>query len=262
MNVIELQEVSKLYGFGDATTVALDNIDLEVKKGEFLAIMGPSGSGKSTLMNLIGLLDRPTSGSYQLSGKHVARLRPNKRAKARRDHIGFIFQNYNLLPKMTVIENVALPLAIRGTSNVRRLKNASALLEQLGLKEREYYLPTQLAGGQVQRVAIARALINQPSIILADEPTGNLDTANSETVMKLLSSIHKKGNTVLMVTHNSELTRYADRVIYLRDGRIEGDQILGHGEKVDISEFEKPKRKPRKRPKRKPRTAARKVADT
>ena len=183
MALIELQEVSKLYGFGDATTLALDEVALTVERGEFLAVMGPSGSGKTTLMNLIGLLDRPTHGIYLLDGRNVARLRPNRQAKTRRDRIGFVFQYYNLLPRISVLENVALPLAYRGMTPVRRQKQASDMLERIGMRDREYFMPHQLSGGQAQRAAIARALINKPSIIIADEPTGNLDSNDSRVVM-------------------------------------------------------------------------------
>lgn len=223
MAVIELNEVSRLFGFGDATTVALDEADLSVERGEFVAIMGPSGSGKSTLMNVIGMLDRPTHGEYKLDGRAVERLRPWQRAKVRRDKIGFIFQSFNLLPRLTVIENVALPLAYRGMSQARRNRAAATMLERVGLSDRLEYLPHQLSGGQTQRVAIARALINNPSILIADEPTGNLDSASSRIVMELLSEVHKTGNTILMVTHNPELVRYASRVIYMLDGAIEKD---------------------------------------
>jgi len=222
--LIELREVSKLYGFGDATVLALDEVDLVVEKGEFLACMGPSGSGKSTLMNLIGLLDRPTHGAYQLDGRDVARLRPGTQARLRRDRIGFVFQSYNLLPRLNVLDNVALPLAYKGLTPVRRQKRASDILEQIGMREREYFMPRQLSGGQAQRAAIARALISSPSIIIADEPTGNLDSTDSKVVMELLADIHRKGNTILLVTHNPELTRYANRVIYMYDGMVVGDE--------------------------------------
>lgn len=230
MAIIELLEVSKLYGFGDATTLALDEITLSVEAGEFVAIMGPSGSGKTTLLNIIGLLDRPTHGQYLLEGRQVARLRPNQQAKHRRDRIGFVFQSYNLLPKLTVLENVALPLAYKGLTPVRRLKRASDILERVGLRDREYFTPRHLSGGQLQRVAIARALINNPGIIIADEPTGNLDSENSRIVMELLGEIHRQGNTVLMVTHNPELTRYATRLLYMYDGMIIGDEATRLGE--------------------------------
>ncbi len=230
MTLIEFQNVSKLYGFGDAATVALDEISLNIDAGEFIAVMGPSGSGKSTLMNLIGLLDRPTHGVYKLHGRTVERLRPNRQAKIRRDHIGFVFQSSNLLPKLTVLDNVALPLAYKGVSLGRRQKRAAELLQRVGLADREYFMPRQLSGGQTQRVAIARALINNPDIIIADEPTGNLDSASSRLVMELLSELHKAGNTILLVTHNPELTRYAARVVFMHDGAVIGDETTAIGE--------------------------------
>lgn len=230
MPIIELKEVSKLYGFGDAATVALDEIDLTIEKGEFVAVMGPSGSGKSTLMNIIGLLDRPTHGIFTLGGRSVARLRPNQRAKVRRDKVGFVFQSFNLLPRMNVLENVALPLAYKGMTPARRDKQAHSILDQVGLADREYFMPRQLSGGQLQRVAIARALVNNPDIIIADEPTGNLDSGASRLVMELLGDIHKNGNTILLVTHNPELTRWASRVVYMHDGSIVHDERTPIGE--------------------------------
>lgn len=230
MPIIHLEDVSKLYGFGDATTLALDEVSLDIEQGEFVAIMGPSGCGKSTLMNLIGLLDRPTHGVYTLNNKSVARLRPNQAAKIRRDTIGFIFQSYNLLPRMTVLENVALPLTYKGFTITKRLKMASNILERVGMQQREYYLPSQLSGGQIQCAAIARALVNNPKLIIADEPTGNLDSAGSRLVMELLSEIHKMGNTILFVTHNPELTRYATRVVYMHDGTIVQDEQTAIGQ--------------------------------
>lgn len=228
--MIVLEDVHKLYGFGDATTVALDEVNLTVERGEFVAVMGPSGSGKTTLMNVIGLLDRPTYGKYVLDNRHVARLRQSQRAKARRDKVGFIFQSFNLLPRLTVLENVALPLAYKGMLQTKRLKKAAAMLERVGLSDREYFYPRQLSGGQAQRVAIARALMNDPQIIIADEPTGNLDSASSRLVMELLSDIHKAGNTILMVTHNPSLTKYASRVVFMHDGTIVADEQTEFGE--------------------------------
>lgn len=230
MPVIELQDVSKLYGFGDATTVALDEVSMTIEPGEFVAVMGPSGSGKSTLMNMIGLLDRPTHGTYKLGDRFVSRLRSNQRAKTRRDTIGFVFQSFNLLSSMTILENVALPLAYKNVLRTRRLKQAGNVLERVGLGDREYFYPYQVSGGQAQRVAIARALVNNPSIIIADEPTGNLDSAASRLVMELLSEIHQAGSTILMVTHNPELTRYASRVVFMRDGSIVNDEKSVIGE--------------------------------
>lgn len=233
MPIIKLQDVSKLYGFGDATTVALEEVTLDVEKGEFVAIMGPSGSGKSTLLNMIGLLDRPTHGIYKLDGRAVERLRPNARAKARRDKIGFVFQSSSLLNDLNAVENVALPLAYRGRRPSRRNKLARTMLERVGLANRAFYMPNQLSGGQLQRVAIARALINEPSILIADEPTGNLDSGASRLVMELMREVHQMGNTILMVTHNPELTRYATRVLYMYDGQVVRDEATRVGEIPD-----------------------------
>ncbi|HYH36345.1 MAG TPA: ABC transporter ATP-binding protein [Candidatus Saccharimonadales bacterium] len=230
MALIELEDVSKLYGFGDATTLALDEVNLSIEKGEFVAVMGPSGCGKSTLMNMIGLLDRPSHGTYRFEGKGVSRLRPNQAAKIRRDKIGFIFQSFNLLPRLTALENVALPLTYKGMSSTRRLKLASQMLDRVGIQSREYFLPGQLSGGQAQCAAIARALVNNPKLIIADEPTGNLDSASSRLVMELLADIHKMGNTILFVTHNPELTRYATRVVYMHDGTIIHDEKTALGQ--------------------------------
>lgn len=230
MPVIELKDVSKLYGFGDATTVALDEVNLVIESGEFVAIMGPSGSGKSTLMNMIGLLDRPSHGEYKLGNRIVSRMRSSRQARARRDTVGFVFQSFNLLPDMTTLENVALPLMYKGMTKTRRLRQAGQVLERVGLSDREYFYPYQLSGGQVQRAAIARALVNNPSIIIADEPTGNLDSASSRVVMEVLSEIHQTGSTILMVTHNPELTRYANRIVFMRDGSIMSDEQSAIGE--------------------------------
>lgn len=221
--VIEIYSLSKLFGIGDATTVALDSITLRIDKGEFVCIMGPSGSGKTTLMNIIGLLDSPTNGEYFLECKQVAELSQRRRAKIRRDKIGMIFQNFNLLSRTNVIDNVALPLTYKGMFHSKRLKHASKLLETFGLQEREYYMPNQLSGGQLQRVAIARALVNRPAIILADEPTGSLDSKSSNIIMQELSELHLKGNTIIMVTHNPEIALYADRIIQMIDGKIASD---------------------------------------
>lgn len=230
MALIELQDVSKLYGLGDATTLALDEVNLSIDKGEFVAVMGPSGCGKSTLMNIIGLLDRPSHGQYRLDGKAVARLRPTQAAKIRRDKVGFIFQSFNLLPRLTALENVALPLLYKGMAQTRRLKLASQMLERVGIQTREYFLPSQLSGGQAQCAAIARALVNNPRLIIADEPTGNLDSQSSRLIMELLADIHKMGNTILFVTHNPELTRYATRVVYMHDGTIIHDEKTALGQ--------------------------------
>ncbi len=221
--IIELKGVSKRYGFGDAESYALRNFDLTVKRGEFIMIMGPSGCGKTTLLNIIGLLDQASSGEYILAGKNVARVSSSKKARFRAKEIGFIFQNFNLVPNLSILENVSLPLIYSGCRKSRRLRMADNILEHFHLREREYYMPYQLSGGQQQRVAIARSLIANPSIILADEPTGNLDSRNSHIIMEELQEIHSMGNTIIMVTHNPALTTYATRVINMLDGEIDTD---------------------------------------
>lgn len=221
--VIELSALTKIYGEDDTSVTALDNIDLVIQKGEFVAIMGPSGCGKTTLLNLIGLLDSSTSGRYALDGRSVEDLSGREQAHIRANQIGFIFQNFNLVSRLNVIENVALPLNYRRTFRYNKLRRASKILKTFELQEREYYMPHQLSGGQAQRVAIARALVNDPSIILADEPTGNLDSKSSELIMNELRDIHAKGNTIVMVTHNPDLTSYASRIIQMKDGRIASD---------------------------------------
>lgn len=229
MALITLKNVSKLYGFGDAATIALDDVSLTVTRGECIAIMGPSGCGKSTLLNLIGLLDKPTHGEYLFNNRPVSNLTTNDAAKLRRDTMGFIFQSFNLVPKMTALDNVALPLCYKNMTTLRRQKTASKMLERVGLQQREYFLPSQLSGGQAQCVAIARALVNNPKLIIADEPTGNLDSASSRLVMELLSEINRTGNTIIFVTHNPELTRFASRVVYMRDGQIVYDEQTKQG---------------------------------
>ena len=224
MAIIDIKDVSKLYGFGDATTIALDQVSLSIDKGEFVAVMGPSGCGKSTLMNIIGLLDRPTHGTYSLNSRRVDRLRPNRAAKLRRDTLGFVFQSFNLLPRMNVLDNVALPLMYKGVGTVKRQKIASAMLDRVGMQKREYFMPNQLSGGQIQCAAIARALVNDPTVLIADEPTGNLDSNGSLLVMELLGELHKDGHTIIFVTHNPELTRYASRVLYMHDGAVIHDE--------------------------------------
>ena len=221
--ILKLRNLKKRFGVGDAENYALNGVDLSVKKGEFIIIMGPSGCGKTTLLNIIGLLDRSTEGDYLLEGRNVARMSRRKHAKIRSEKIGFIFQNFNLIPRLTVIENVALPLVYKSIGKIKRLEKASAILKQFHLGEREYYMPWQLSGGQTQRVAIARALVNEPSIILADEPTGNLDSKSSHIIMEELADVHKKGNTIIMVTHNPELMAYATRIITMFDGKIDTD---------------------------------------
>jgi len=221
--VIDLKDLKKSFESGDTTQYALDGVDLVIKKGEFVAIMGPSGCGKTTLLNILGLLDNDIEGDYLLDGKTVASLGERRQAKIRSEQIGFIFQSFNLIQRLTVIDNVALPLLYKGVGQVKRLKQASKMLGTFHLSEREYYFPYQLSGGQTQRVAIARALVNNPSIILADEPTGNLDTRASHIIMEELSDLHRKGNTIIMVTHNPDLTTYASRVITMIDGKIDTD---------------------------------------
>ncbi len=221
--VIELHNLKKRFGIGDAEQFALDGIDLVIQKGEFIAIMGPSGCGKTTLLNIIGLLDCSTDGVYNLDGRAVETISPRRQARIRSQQIGFIFQSFNLISRLNIIENVALPLTYKGIGRTKRLNLASAMLRNFHLNEREYYMPYQLSGGQTQRVAIARALVNQPSIILADEPTGNLDSRSSHVIMEELSDLHKRGNTIIMVTHNPNLTTYASRVITMLDGRVDTD---------------------------------------
>lgn len=221
--VIELRDLTKHYGFGEAEQPALSGINLTIDKGEFVTIMGPSGCGKTTLLNVLGLLDHASSGVYLLDGKPVEELSDARHARIRSRQIGIIFQSFNLVNRLNVIENVALPLAYKGVPRYKRLQMASDILKTFHLAEREYYMPWQLSGGQMQRVAIARALVNRPSIILADEPTGNLDSQSSHIIMEELADLHKRGNTIVMVTHNPDLTSYASRVIQLLDGKIYSD---------------------------------------
>lgn len=215
---VELKNIKKIYKTGDEDTIALAGIDLKVKKGEFVAIMGPSGSGKSTLMHIIGLLDKPTSGQYLLDGKDVSKISKNTQSNIRNQEIGFIFQQFNLLPRTTVLENVLLPVTYGKQEDAT--KKAKELIGLVGLSNRVGHKSNQLSGGQVQRVAIARALIMEPSFILADEPTGNLDTKNSKEIMEILREINKKGATVILITHEEEIAKYAERTIRLRDGKI------------------------------------------
>jgi len=228
--IIEITDLSKVYGAGDIRVVALDHIRLKIYPGEFLAIMGPSGSGKSTLMNILGCLDRPTSGTYILAGEDVSNLNRGQLAIIRNRRLGFIFQSYNLLARTTAIENVMLPMAYDRKdhrSNGDKQKAAMASLELVGLKDRAHHVPNQLSGGQQQRVAIARALINQPALIMADEPTGNLDTHSSWEIMNLLGELNRQGRTIVMVTHDQEIAHYTKRIIFIRDGKIESDRQNG-----------------------------------
>ncbi len=245
--VIKLDKLKKRYGIGNAEHYALDGVDLEVEKGEFIAIMGPSGCGKTTLLNILGLLDHSDDGEYRLDDKPVDELSKTKQARIRSEQIGFVFQSFNLISRMNVIENVALPLTYKGVRRTKRLKEASRVLKNFHLQEREYYMPAQLSGGQSQRVAIARALVNDPSIILADEPTGNLDSRSSHVVMEELSDLHKRGNTIIMVTHNPKLTTYASRVIHMLDGKIASDTKIdvkgeSKSEKIPLGKKRKDKK--------------------
>lgn len=224
--VIDLRGLIKRYGIGDAAHNALDDVNLRVENGEFIAIMGPSGCGKTTLLNILGMLDTADEGEYYLDGIDVERFSNSRRARIRSQQIGIVFQNFNLIERMNIIENVALPLTYVGMSRTKRLEQASQVLKSFHLSEREYYMPWQLSGGQMQRVAIARALVNKPSLILADEPTGSLDSRASHVIMEELSELHKQGNTIIMVTHNPNLTSYASRVIHMLDGKIASDKKI------------------------------------
>lgn len=221
--VIVLKDLKKRFGIGNAEHYALDGINLTIQKGEFIAIMGPSGCGKTTLLNVLGLLDSHIEGDYELDGKSISYLSAKRQARIRSQQIGFVFQSFNLISRLNVIDNVALPLIYKGMTKLARQKKASAMLKSFHLGEREFYMPNQLSGGQTQRVAIARALVNDPAIILADEPTGNLDSRASHIIMEELSDLHKRGNTIIMVTHNPDLTTYASRVITMLDGQIDTD---------------------------------------
>lgn len=222
--LIEFRAVSRTYGSGEAEVRALDRVDLTIAAGEFVAIMGPSGSGKSTAMNMIGCLDRPSSGDYLFMGTEVGRLAQDARALLRRHYLGFVFQGFNLLPRTSALENVELPMIYRGIPRAERIERARLALHRVGLDGREDHQPAQLSGGQQQRVAIARALAGEPSVILADEPTGNLDTQRSREIMELLSQLNsEQGITVLMVTHEPDMAAYARRVVRFVDGRIESD---------------------------------------
>ncbi len=223
--VIRLNEISRHFTVGTEVVRALRSITLTINKNEFVALMGPSGSGKSTLMNLLGCLDTPTSGQYFLNSNDVSRMDDNELAEIRNKEIGFIFQTFNLLPRSTALENVMLPLIYAGYNKSKRIKRAEEVLEDVSLSDRILHKPNELSGGQRQRVAVARALVNHPSIILADEPTGNLDSKTSIEIMGLLEQIHKAGNTIIVVTHEETIARHAHRIIRLIDGMVESDEI-------------------------------------
>jgi putative ABC transport system ATP-binding protein len=244
-NLIEIEGMTKVYGMGDVAVHALRGVDLKVKPGEFVAIMGPSGSGKSTLMNILGCLDRPTEGSYVLDSEDVSRLSKTRLAGARNRKIGFVFQSYNLLPRLSAVKNVMLPLLYNGHnhfSDSECHEQAIAALESVGLGDRVEHRPTELSGGQQQRVAIARALVNEPAIILADEPTGNLDSQSSIEIIDILHQLHDGGATIVMVTHEPTIAEHAQRVIFLRDGLIFSDKLNGkrRGKLAAVSNSESP----------------------
>lgn len=223
--VIKLEEITRHFKIGSEIIKALRGVNLEIYKNEYVALMGPSGSGKSTLMNILGCLDTPTSGRYWLNNKDVSKMGDDELAEIRNKEIGFVFQTFNLLPRLTALENVALPLIYAGFTKHQREERAKEVLEQVGLKDRMTHKPNELSGGQRQRVAIARALVNKPSIILADEPTGNLDSKTSYEIMALFEEIHKNGNTIIIVTHEEDIALHTNRIVRMRDGKVERDEI-------------------------------------
>jgi putative ABC transport system ATP-binding protein len=223
-SIIELKNVEKIYNLGETVVNAIKNINLKIDKGEFVAIIGPSGSGKSTLMHMIGLLDTPTKGVILVNKKDASKLTPNERAKLRNEYIGFVFQTFNLLSRTTAVDNVELPLIYAGKESEERKRLSTEALIKVGLENRLKHFPNQLSGGQQQRVAIARALVNNPDIILADEPTGNLDSKSGKEILKLLAKLNKEGNTIVLVTHDKNVASYAERVVELKDGHIIKDK--------------------------------------
>jgi putative ABC transport system ATP-binding protein len=224
--VIRTYDLWKTYMMGDQEIHAVSGVDIEIKRGEYVAIMGPSGSGKSTLMNLIGCLDTPTRGQYYINGRLVSEMTDDELARIRNKEIGFVFQTFNLLPRATSLHNVELPLIYSGTPSVERIERAKAALRQVDLEPRMYHKPNELSGGQRQRVAVARALVNNPSILLADEPTGNLDSATGNEIMALFERLFQEGNTIVLVTHEHDIALHAHRVIHIRDGKVEKDEKI------------------------------------
>jgi len=224
--LIQIEQLKKTYHVGKVNVEALRGVSFEINTGEFVSIMGPSGSGKSTLMHIIGCLDYPTGGKYFLSGQDVSKLNDNQLALFRNQKIGFVFQQFNLLPKTTILRNVELPLTYNDTHSKNKKRLAAQALEEVGLGDRLNHRPNEISGGEKQRVAIARALVNRPSIILADEPTGNLDSKTGQDIMKMIDKLHDKGNTIILVTHEAEIARYAQRVIHLKDGLIDRDEVI------------------------------------
>jgi putative ABC transport system ATP-binding protein len=224
-SILQLEQIRKSYYLGKQELPVLKGISLGISKNEYVALMGPSGSGKSTLMNILGCLDSPTGGRYILNGKDVSRMEDDELAAVRNKEIGFVFQQFNLLPRLTAAENVALPLIYSGISKKERVERAEEVLEKVKLSDRIHHKPNELSGGQCQRVAIARALVNNPAIILADEPTGNLDSKTSHEIMDILGKIHDEGNTIVLVTHEEDISQFAHRVVRLRDGLVESDKI-------------------------------------
>jgi len=224
--LIQIEQLKKTYHLGKVKVEALRGVSFEINTGEFVSIMGPSGSGKSTLMHIIGCLDYPTEGKYFLSGQDVSKLNDNQLALFRNQKIGFVFQQFNLLPKATILRNVELPLTYNNTHSKNKKRLAVQALEEVGLGDRLKHRPNEISGGQKQRVAIARALVNHPSIILADEPTGNLDSKTGQDIMKMIDKLHDEGNTIILVTHEPEIARFAKRVIHLKDGLIDRDEVI------------------------------------